>query len=110
MITMWRVPTSVGRVSWGQTYYGLDILNRIHTVEAAGDRWCDHWHGGMGFLVQHTAFSLVFERSLQAVNPAVALPYWDFTIDGQQIVDEYTQHKNARTQSHTRYGGTHTHY
>ena len=26
--------------------------------------------------------SLMFEQSLQAINPSIALPYWDFTIEG----------------------------
>jgi hypothetical protein len=26
------------------------------------------------------AMTLEFERSLQAINPRVALPYWDFTV------------------------------
>ena len=38
-------------------------------------------HDGLGFLTQHIALSLAFEQSMQAVNPRVALPYWDFTID-----------------------------
>lgn len=36
---------------------------------------------------QHVVLSLVFEKSLQAVNPAVSLPYWDFVRDGQWLVD-----------------------
>lgn len=27
------------------------------------------------------ALTLMFEQSLQAVNPAVAVPYWDFTLE-----------------------------
>lgn len=31
------------------------------------------------------ALTVKFERSLQAVAPAIALPYWDFTIDAEDI-------------------------
>lgn len=31
--------------------------------------------------MQHVKFTNIFEASLQAVNPSVSLPYWDFTID-----------------------------
>jgi hypothetical protein len=31
--------------------------------------------------MQHSAFSVVFERALQSVDQRVALPYWDFTVE-----------------------------
>ena len=43
---------------------------------------CDHWHDGAGFVTSHVAISLMFEQSLQAVNPSISLPYWDFTMEG----------------------------
>ena len=36
--------------------------------------------------VQHAALTMKFEKSMQAVDPAVSLPYWDFTIDTQEIL------------------------
>jgi len=38
--------------------------------------WPDQAHGGSAFLPWHRAFLLLFERRLQAINPAVTLPYW----------------------------------
>jgi tyrosinase len=35
-------------------------------------------HGRPGFLPWHRAYLLDFERELQAIDPAVALPYWRF--------------------------------
>lgn len=35
-------------------------------------------HGNMGFLPWHRAYLLDLERELQAIDPAVALPYWRF--------------------------------
>lgn len=35
-------------------------------------------HGNMGFLPWHRAYLLDLERELQAIDPAVALPYWKF--------------------------------
>lgn len=35
-------------------------------------------HGNVGFLPWHRAYLLDLERELQAINPAVALPYWRF--------------------------------
>jgi MFS family permease len=39
----------------------------------------DHIHEGLGFLPQHIKLSNLFELSLQAVNPSLSLPYWEFT-------------------------------
>lgn len=37
----------------------------------------------MGFLPQHVKMTNLFEQAMQAVDPSVALPYWDFTIDSE---------------------------
>ncbi|CAM9599920.1 unnamed protein product, partial [Hapterophycus canaliculatus] len=39
------------------------------------------FHEGLGFLTNHAVVSNTFEASLQAVNPKLTLPYWDFTIE-----------------------------
>ncbi|MER9026139.1 tyrosinase family protein [Mesorhizobium sp. M0815] len=38
--------------------------------------WPDQAHQGSAFLPWHRAFLLLFERRLQAINPAVTIPYW----------------------------------
>lgn len=35
----------------------------------------------MGFLTGHNALTLEFEKNLRLVDPAVSVPYWDYTID-----------------------------
>ena len=35
-------------------------------------------------MTSHIAISLMFEQALQAINPSIALPYWDFTIEGTE--------------------------
>jgi hypothetical protein len=62
-------------------------LLSLLSLLSQGAKSCDHMHDGNGFLTQHVALSSVFERSLQAVDRSVALPYWDFTIDSQAIID-----------------------
>lgn len=49
---------------------------------AGSGRDCDHWHEGAGFVTSHIALTLLFEQSLQSINPSVTVPYWDFTIEG----------------------------
>eukprot|EP01035_Chromulina_nebulosa_P017296 gene17296-22833_t len=46
-----------------------------------GSKSCDHWHQGPGFVTSHITFSLQYERALQAINPSISLPYWDFTLE-----------------------------
>eukprot|EP00752_Nemacystus_decipiens_P013022 g11520.t1 len=78
---MQRVPSAVGRKVFGHKYYSKDYFNRMH-LYYGGRRDCDHWHAGAGFVTSHIAISLMYEQSLQAINPSIALPYWDFTIEG----------------------------
>lgn len=50
-------------------------------VSKGGTKDCDHWHQGAGFVTSHMALTLMYEQSLQTVNPAVTVPYWDFTLE-----------------------------
>ena len=52
-------------------------LPTTHQVE------CDHLHSGLGFLTQHGALTHSLEVSLQAVLPSLAMPYWDYSIEGE---------------------------
>ena len=45
-------------------------------------------HDGCGFVNHHTALSMAFEASLQAVDCATALPYWDYSIDVEKVYAE----------------------
>ncbi|CAM9529630.1 unnamed protein product [Ectocarpus sp. 12 AP-2014] len=76
-----RVPSAVGRAVYGDKYYSKDYFNRMH-LYYGGARDCDHWHAGAGFVTSHIAITLMYEQALQAVNPSIALPYWDVTIEG----------------------------
>eukprot|EP00752_Nemacystus_decipiens_P007679 g6864.t2 len=43
------------------------------------------FHSGMHFLNAHASFDLWAERSLQMIDPSVAMHYWDFTIDATTL-------------------------
>lgn len=49
---------------------------------SGGGQDCDHWHAGTGFVTSHIAVTLMYEQALQAINPSIAVPYWDVTIEG----------------------------
>lgn len=43
------------------------------------------FHAGMHFNNAHASFDLWAENSLQMINPAVSLPYWDYTKDTAEL-------------------------
>ena len=40
---------------------------------------------GLGFGITHSMVTTMFEMNLQLVKPKIALPYWDFTIEGAVV-------------------------
>lgn len=82
MVTLWKVQVKdgEGKELYGEGYQDIWAINRLH-FKAGGASTCDHFHAGLGFLVAHSMLSNTFEASLQAVNPKLTLPYWDFTIE-----------------------------
>eukprot|EP00752_Nemacystus_decipiens_P001330 g1320.t1 len=76
-----RVPSAVGRAVYGEKYYSKDYFNRMH-LYYGGARDCDHWHAGAGFVTSHIAITMMYEQALQSINPSIAMPYWDVTIEG----------------------------
>jgi hypothetical protein len=46
------------------------------------------FHGSNAFLTAHAAFTLELEQALQAVDPAISQPYWDFTKDSSSVLGD----------------------
>lgn len=44
---------------------------------------------GIGFGITHSMVTMMFEASMQAVNPMISLPYWDFTMESAIIDTEH---------------------
>jgi len=80
MFTLWGTSDADGQDLYGEEYLSSKYLTEMHYFNAA---WKDgdHIHEGNGFLLQHVKMSNLFEKAIQAVNPSVSLPYWDFTIE-----------------------------
>ncbi|KXN72572.1 Di-copper centre-containing protein [Conidiobolus coronatus NRRL 28638] len=61
--------------SQGNTLY--TNFSNTHNVVGSGA------HGTPGFFVWHRYFIRTFEMALQAIDPSIMLPYWDWTRDSQ---------------------------
>ena len=50
-------------------------------LHGAAAKDCDHWHDNAGIVTHHLAFTLELEQALQAVDPTISVPYWEYTKD-----------------------------
>lgn len=84
MAELWHNRQEEGQAKYGKTFTSIDVLVAVHSL-ASNDVMCDGFHEGTGFISHHLALTNTFEQSMRAVNPAVTLPYWDFTIEGEAV-------------------------
>merc|ERR1711998_477267 len=82
---LWKYNQSAGREVYGEDFTSISEFVLNHAFSSTGDVHCDHWHEGTGFMAHHGALTIAFEASVRSVNPAVTIPYWDFTIEGETI-------------------------
>jgi hypothetical protein len=80
LYTVYSVKEEDGQGLYGADYHDAAYALRFHHFNAAW-RESDHIHEGNGFAPQHIKMTNLIEQSMQKVDPSVALPYWDFTID-----------------------------
>ena len=85
--TVYSVRQEEGRERFGSGYRDAGYFINYHTW-MAGTKACDHLHDGMGFLTGHNAITNEFEQNLQRVDPSVAIPYWDYTIDMHHVREQ----------------------
>lgn len=91
MSVLWAVDENAGKDKYGSSFHAAAFFAEAHHFNAA---WSDgdHIHEGLGFLPQHLKLTNMFESAMQAVDPSVTLPYWDYTIEGaadQTIFDSF---------------------
>ena len=80
MYTIWSVDEADGQEKYGENYHNHAWFTSAHYFGSAGID-SDYTHGGHGFIPQHVKLSNRFELAMQAVDPSVTLPYWDYTKD-----------------------------
>ena len=88
LLTAWQTLAETsdakGVESYGQNFMSIGRLATLHN-NLAGDKACDHLHDGMGFIPAHISMTRLLEASLQSVSPSVTMPYWEYTIDVEDI-------------------------
>jgi len=88
MYTLWSVSEKDGQARYGDDYHDSNYILRFHHFNAAWQD-ADHIHEGNGFMLQHLKMTNIVETAMQAVDPSVSLPYWDFTIESAQSIAVY---------------------
>lgn len=80
MDTMYTLSEEEGQALYGSKWHNAEFFSYKH-LTGAGTTDCDHWHDGAGIVTHHMAFTLEVEQTLQAVNPSVAMAYWEYGMD-----------------------------
>ncbi|MGY2378358.1 tyrosinase family protein [Pseudomonas sp. SDO524_S393] len=68
-------------------WYQAALLPAIHLHEPYDPHYRSAAHKGPAFLPWHRELLRQFEEALQRINPDVALPYWDWTLDASNPID-----------------------
>lgn len=77
---LYDLKTKDGQASYGEKYKDIHYFVKKH-LHGAAALDCDHWHDNAGIMTHHLAFTLELEQTLQAVDPAISVPYWEYTKD-----------------------------
>jgi len=77
---MYTVDEVPGKATYGDKFNTAEYYSYKH-LNGAGTTDCDHWHDGAGIVTHHMAFTLEVEQTLQAIDPSVAMPYWEYGMD-----------------------------
>lgn len=69
-----------GQGLYGSNYHSAGYFSSKY-LQSSGTSDCDHINGNAGFLTGHLSLTRGVEKALQSIDPALALPYWDYTKD-----------------------------
>jgi len=83
------LPTREGQEKFGNDYKEMGYFVKKYGDLVVSPNECSAAHGGPGHLFQHVGMALEFEQTLQVINPALAIPYWDTTIEGHDILTNH---------------------
>ena len=75
---LYTIKEDTGKERWGDKFQTMQYFLYKH-LNGAGRTDCDHWHDGAGIVTHHMAFTLEAEQALQAIDPTIAMPYWEYS-------------------------------
>ena len=75
---LYTIKEDIGKERWGEKFQTMQYFLYKH-LNGAGRTDCDHWHDGAGIVTHHMAFTLEAEQALQAIDPTIAMPYWEYS-------------------------------
>ena len=79
LYTMYTTDDETGQSRYGEKFHSAEWYSRAH-LAGAGTSDCDHWHDGAGIAAHHVGITLAVEQTLQAINPAVSIAYWEYSL------------------------------
>lgn len=80
---MYRMELEEGRAKYGEHFHNYQEFTAMHNSV----KYC--YHGGDQFITTHGAFTQMFDESLQAIEPALTQPYWDFMLDSGTLGEDW---------------------
>ena len=83
---IYSVDATTGTKLYGAKFHTAEYFLWKH-LTGAGTADCDHWHDGAGLVNNHVALTLEVEQSLQAVDPSISMPYWEYGMDNYLYKD-----------------------
>lgn len=86
--------TEDGQRKYGAKFRNINYFSRMYLL-ATGEKECDHFDEGLGFLTHHAALARYFEQVLQTVSPSISVPYWDYTRESHAVWTNSSHLKDA---------------
>eukprot|EP01035_Chromulina_nebulosa_P018000 gene18000-23638_t len=77
---LYTTSKSDGVAKYGSKFVSAEDFSYKH-LNGAARVDCDHWHDGAGIVNHHVAYTLEIEQALQAIDPSISMPYWEYAMD-----------------------------
>ncbi|CAM9474204.1 unnamed protein product [Heterosigma akashiwo] len=84
MEAIYRLSQTDGEALYGPNFRSIGSFQVQH-LDGAGRMECDHWHDDAGLAAHHFGFTIQFEEVMQLIDPLVSLPYWEYTLDAENL-------------------------
>mmetsp|Transcript_24731 Transcript_24731/g.32293 ORF Transcript_24731/g.32293 Transcript_24731/m.32293 type:complete len:696 (-) Transcript_24731:178-2265(-) len=92
LVIFYTIPEDEGKALYGERFVTHRELTLIHVQEfyTPDGSSCTPWHAGLSFITAHNSMSLWVEQSLQRINPTIAIPYWNYIKDSEELGTDWS--------------------